>query len=116
MLPAIKAGAIGYQLKDVEPDILVETIAAATEGKRTLHPQVTNQLMTHVTSETGKSISVLTPRERIILQHITFGQSNKEIAAELHITEKNRKNAYYKHFRENGSAGPDTSSIVCDQK
>lgn len=33
----------------------------------------------------------LTPRERVILKHITYGQSNKEIAAELHITEKTVK-------------------------
>lgn len=93
VLPAIKAGALSYQLKDVEPDVLAETIKAAMEGNRTLHPQVTNQLISHVTKEdeTDHGIQILTPREREVLYHITLGQSNKEIAAELHVTEKTVK-------------------------
>ncbi|MFS0647349.1 response regulator [Siminovitchia sp. 179-K 8D1 HS] len=93
VLPAIKAGALGYQLKDVEPDVLAETIKAAMEGNRTFHPQVTNQLISHVTkeTETDNEIQILTPREREVLYHITLGQSNKEIAAELHVTEKTVK-------------------------
>lgn len=93
VLPAIKAGAIGYQLKDVEPDVLVEAIMSAVNGHKTLHPQVTNQLMAHLSTdaEDKKSIAVLTPRERLVLYQITLGRSNKEIAAELHITEKTVK-------------------------
>lgn len=93
VLPAVKAGAIGYQLKDVEPEILVETIVAAMDGNRTLHPKVTNQLIAHVASddEVKKKISILTQREKDVLEQITFGRSNKKIAAELHITEKTVK-------------------------
>ncbi|WP_144462785.1 response regulator [Siminovitchia fortis] len=91
VLPAIKAGALGYQLKDVEPDVLAETIKAAMEGNRTFHQQVTNQLISHMTQEAETGIQILTPREREVLYHITLGQSNKEIAAELHVTEKTVK-------------------------
>ena len=93
VLPAIKAGAIGYQLKDIEPKVLVETIIAAVNGNRMLHPQVTNQLIAHVATDTEpvKGIDILTIRERHVLEQITLGRSNKEIAAELHITEKTVK-------------------------
>lgn len=93
VLQAIKAGAIGYQLKDVRPEVLIESIQAAMEGKKTLHPEATHQLMSHVVKENEeeKRIDVLTAKERVVLQHITLGQSNKEIAAELHISEKTVK-------------------------
>ncbi|QGH32842.1 response regulator [Gracilibacillus salitolerans] len=90
VLPAIKAGAHGYQLKDVEPDILVETIEAVMDGQKKLHPAVTNQLMTHMVDD-EKTIDILTSREATVLKHITYGQSNKEIAAELSISEKTVK-------------------------
>ena len=93
VLPAIRAGASGYQLKDVDPAILEETMIAVMSGGTALHPQVSRQLMTHVaeTEEHHASYHSLSPREREILKHITYGQSNKEIAAELHITEKTVK-------------------------
>jgi DNA-binding NarL/FixJ family response regulator len=93
VLPALKAGAIGYQLKDVEPHVLIETIVAAMDGKRTVHPEVTNQLIAHLSSDTAieKGIAILTPRERSVLHQITLGKSNKEIASELTITEKTVK-------------------------
>lgn len=93
VLQAIKAGAIGYQLKDVRPEVLIESIQAAMEGRKTLHPEATHQLMSHVVKENEeeKRIDVLTAKERVVLQHITLGQSNKEIAAELHISEKTVK-------------------------
>ncbi|RJX37972.1 DNA-binding response regulator [Paenibacillus pinisoli] len=93
VLQAIKAGAIGYQLKDVRPEALIESIQAAMDGRKTLHPEATHQLMSHVVmeNEEEKRIDVLTAKERVVLQHITLGQSNKEIAADLHISEKTVK-------------------------
>ncbi|TKD68806.1 response regulator [Pseudalkalibacillus hwajinpoensis] len=95
VLPAIRAGAEGYQLKDIDPDELIYTIRAAFNGKRHLHPQATNQLMSHMT-ETNKDeeaprFETLTKRERDVLREITLGKSNKEIAASLYITEKTVK-------------------------
>ena len=93
VLPAIKAGAIGYQLKDVEPEMLVETIESVMKGNRSLHPQVTSQLLADLTSggHSSDGMEQLTSREQDVLQQITLGRSNKEIAAELHITEKTVK-------------------------
>lgn len=93
VLPAIKAGAIGYQLKDIEPDLLVETILAAMNDTTTLHPQVMDQLVSHIAKETEGRVThnILTRREKDILYQITLGKSNKEISADLHITEKTVK-------------------------
>lgn len=93
VIPAIKAGAIGYQLKDVDPDVLVETIEAAMKGHRTFHPQVTNQLISHISNEKDHRMDPdrLTPREKEVLHQITMGKSNKEIAVHLHISEKTVK-------------------------
>lgn len=93
VVSAIRAGADGYQLKDVDPSLLEKTILAIMDGEISLHPQVSRQLMTHVAKadERNSSYYELTPRERVILKHITYGQSNKEIAAELHIAEKTVK-------------------------
>lgn len=93
VLPAIKAGAIGYQLKDVEPEMLLETIETVMQGNRSLHPQVTNQLIADLTNveQQATGIEQLTSREQDVLRQITLGLSNKEIAAALHITEKTVK-------------------------
>ncbi|QKG83734.1 response regulator transcription factor [Kroppenstedtia pulmonis] len=97
VLPAIQAGAQGYQLKEVEADELVTAILAAHQGLTNLHPRAANQLVTHVTSETqgtgsGQTeLDKLTPREKDVLEKITAGKSNKEIAAELFIAEKTVK-------------------------
>jgi DNA-binding NarL/FixJ family response regulator len=93
VLPAIRAGASGYQLKDVDPSLLEETMIAVMGGGTSLHPQISNQLMTHVAASDEHVVGyyALTPRELEVLKHITYGQSNKEMAAELHITEKTVK-------------------------
>ncbi|WP_347552119.1 response regulator transcription factor [Pseudalkalibacillus hwajinpoensis] len=95
VLPAIRAGAEGYQLKDIDPDELIYTIRAAVSGKRHLHPQATSQLMSHMIGENETEnqprLKSLTPRERDVLREITLGKSNKEIASSLFITEKTVK-------------------------
>ncbi|MFD1067944.1 response regulator [Oceanobacillus locisalsi] len=93
VIPAIRAGASGYQLKDVDPNILEETLIAVMDGGTSLHPQISSYLMVHVSKEDENQSSYyeLTPRERVVLEHITYGESNKEIAAALYITEKTVK-------------------------
>lgn len=97
VLPAIKAGASGYQLKDIEPEELVKTIRAVHQGQTQLHPQATTQLLNHVTHQGTPSdkqhleFNSLTPREKDVLFQITLGKGNKEIASDLFITEKTVK-------------------------
>ncbi|MDP4171486.1 MAG: response regulator transcription factor [Bacillota bacterium] len=94
VIPAIEAGAAGYQLKDVEPDELVLAIKQLMGGENQLHPKATTHLLSHLTnknSDEKKSLDELTRRERDVLKEIASGKSNKEIASSLYITEKTVK-------------------------
>jgi two-component system, NarL family, response regulator LiaR len=85
---AIQAGAIGYLLKDVLKVDLLQAIRAAAQGQPTLHPEAQRHLMRQMTTPAARSrLDDLTPRERDVLQLIGQGQSNKEIAATLQVTE-----------------------------
>ena len=85
---AIQAGAIGYLLKDVLRTELLQAIRAAAQGQPTLHPEAQRQLMRQVVAPPETSpFEGLTERERDVLRCIAQGQSNKEIAACLHLTE-----------------------------
>ncbi|WP_066174152.1 response regulator [Bacillus marinisedimentorum] len=94
VIPAIKAGASGYQLKDVQPDELAAAIRAVVNGESHLHPKVTAHVMSHLSSggsRERKRHEDLTRREREVLCEIAGGKSNKEIASNLIITEKTVK-------------------------
>lgn len=93
VLPALEAGADGYQLKEVQPDQLVASIIAVYQGNTNFHPKVTPALLGRpvVKEKKQDSLSMLTKREKEVLREITKGRSNKEIAAELHITEQTVK-------------------------
>ncbi|WP_079479219.1 response regulator [Halobacillus salinus] len=93
VIPALQAGAIGYQLKDVEPDLLVDTIRKTAEGEKYLHPKATDLLLSEMTGaqKTTTPLYTLTKREKEVLEQITLGKSNKEISSHLFITEKTVK-------------------------
>ncbi|MCP3031589.1 response regulator transcription factor [Halobacillus sp. A1] len=96
VIPALQAGAAGYQLKDIDPDELVKTIRAAYAGEKHLHPKATHLLLTEMNHNQEKESSrtvlyKLTTREKDVLYQVTLGKSNKEIAADLYISEKTVK-------------------------
>jgi NarL family two-component system response regulator LiaR len=94
VFPAIEAGAAGYLLKDVDPAELHQAIRAVHDGEIQLHPDITKKLIDRVTAPEIGSVSApddLTPRELEVLSLIAQGQSNREIATSLTISEKTVK-------------------------
>ena len=94
LFPALKAGAAAYLLKDVGPKELAEAILAAARGETRLHPEVSRRLVAGIAggAATGeRPEDQLTEREMQVLKCLAQGRSNKEIGAELFISEKTVK-------------------------
>jgi DNA-binding NarL/FixJ family response regulator len=92
LLPAIRAGAAGYLLKNAEPQELARAIRAAHAGEALIDPTVAARLVERLGDErAGDSYESLTAREREVLDLIARGFSNKRIALELGIAEKTVK-------------------------
>ena len=93
MLPAVRAGAAGYLLKDVEPQELVAAIRTVNDGETLLHPAVVRELVREVAGarRPPAADNPLTSREREVLGLIARGRANKAIAFELGVAEKTVK-------------------------
>jgi DNA-binding NarL/FixJ family response regulator len=91
ILDAVDAGAIGYLLKDSEPDELLRGIRAAARGESPLAPKAAQQLVAARREPPGPEAQ-LTERERQILALLAEGKPNKVIARRLEIAEKTVKN------------------------
>lgn len=91
VVAALRGGARGYLLKDIEPDELVTALRQAIAGETVIARQLTGLLARVVgsgrRSSTPEPMSELTPREREILSHLAEGRSNKAIARALAITD-----------------------------
>ncbi|MFD4947268.1 response regulator transcription factor [Streptomyces sp. R-74717] len=86
-LPAIEAGATGYLLKDAPRDELFNAVRAAADGRTVLSPAVASRLISRVRTPAAQGNESLSGREREVLELVAKGTSNREIAAELFISE-----------------------------
>jgi NarL family two-component system response regulator LiaR len=93
LLPAIRAGAAGYLLKNAQPQELARAIRTAHAGEALIDPAVAARLVDALASDRPDDrYDELTPRERDVLELIGRGYSNKRIAHELGAAEKTVKN------------------------
>jgi len=90
VFPAIKAGALGYLLKDSGPLELVQAIRQVFHGEPSLDPSVARKVLSELSAPPQKPLTPdpLTGRELEILRLVAQGRSNKEIAANLVIAEE----------------------------
>lgn len=88
---ALRAGARGYLLKDMEPDDVVDAIVRAARGETVVAPSMTMKLVgllqnNQPATQPSSLLDLLTQREREILSHLALGESNKVIARQLDIS------------------------------
>lgn len=98
VFPAIRAGAQGYLLKDIQPRELVQAIRATYQGQAQLHPAITRRLMTAVAGVPASrpaslppELLALTERERTVLGLIAQGLNNRQIAEQMVVGESTVK-------------------------
>jgi len=100
VFPALRAGAVGYLLKDATTERLVEAVVAADRGESVLAPSVAAKLVARVATLPDPApgrpaqplVDPLTDRELEVLRHLAAGMSNREIAQAVFLTEGTVKN------------------------
>ncbi len=86
---ALDAGAVGYMLKDSEPEDLVDALRAAARGESPLHPKAARVALSRRIAPCP--VETLTERERQVLRHVAQGFTNSQIARRLGIAERTVK-------------------------
>lgn len=109
---ALNSGADGYTLKDIKPIELVQLIKSTVGGLQVIHKNVFNKMMRQDmkyidiplenVKENGTSIIHLTNREKSVLNLVICGKSNKEIAANLMLSEGRVRNIITSMFKKFG--------------
>jgi len=88
LMAALRTGALGYLLKNIDSDFLVASVRKAARGESVISGELTGKLMQELRGGDKPSLS---PREREILVHLARGASNKEIARALAVAESTVK-------------------------
>jgi DNA-binding NarL/FixJ family response regulator len=103
VIEMVRAGVSAYVLKDVAGSELIDTIYKVMNGEVVIHPRVANRLVRELTRTDRKKDTVrLTKRERDVLTCLVKGNTNKEMADAMFISEKTVKNHLTSIFRKLG--------------
>ena len=113
VIEVVKAGAVGYLLKDIEPGLLVKAIRAVCGGESFIYPSLAKKLFLEInrqhlkTLETAKVVERpkeerLSYRELEVLEMVCKGMNNQEVAKSLFLSEKTVKNHLTNIFRKIG--------------
>jgi len=105
MLRALKAGASGYLLKSMVRTELLDAIRVVHSGRRYLPAEISQELATHRLDE------LLSPRELAVLRRVAAGNSNREVANELFVSE-DTVNAHMKNISSKLSARDRTHAVM----
>ncbi len=96
---ALRLGAVGYLLKDIDPEDLIKAIVTVQNGGTLISPQITTKLVKEVTryravdpAVSKEILARLTPREIDVLHRLAQGEDNREIALHLQLAEGTVKN------------------------
>ncbi|MHB1420877.1 MAG: response regulator transcription factor [Bacillota bacterium] len=97
VMASILAGAAGYVLKETDAETLFRSISLVAQGQCLLDPAVTDKVFTRLKDLTGskhpsETEANLTPQEKRILKFMADGNTNREIADQLHLSEKTVRN------------------------
>ncbi|QQZ10255.1 response regulator [Heyndrickxia vini] len=122
---ALKTGATGYLLKEMDSDALIDAVKVVAEGGSYLHPKITRNLVEefrrlanrqstgtgYQQPEVVRPLHLLTPRECEVLQLLADGKSNRVIGETLYISEKTVKN-HVSNILQKMSANDRTQAVV----
>lgn len=95
LFDAIRSGASGYLLKNIQPTALINAIKGTAKGKTYVAPDVAGQLFTHIAQRPRRDTSIaeeLKSREREVLNLLGHGLSNSDMACQLHLSEGTIRN------------------------
>jgi DNA-binding NarL/FixJ family response regulator len=113
ILQALDAGAIGYLLKDAEPEELEKALRAAARGEAPLDPRAGRALLS--ARDAASPLDALSEREREVLALVASGMPNKLIARELEISEKTVKTHLTSVFRALGVTDRTQAALWADR-
>jgi DNA-binding NarL/FixJ family response regulator len=113
IVDALDAGAVGYLLKDADPDDVIEGVRAVARGESPLHPKAARELLLarHRPSEKPQ----LTPREADVLRLVRQGLANKQIARRLGISERTVKAHLTSAFQRIGVVDRTQAALWADR-